>query len=221
MHKAIDKRISEETFKVKRNLDKRSVDIRKEFESDLDELTNKLLSLSDHLESSHQSQNGNGDGRDHISPESSGETVSCKVNSLFKDGLQLKGFEVHLAERKRLFNESKPGVFIAKMKSMEDKKKVLTKAFLRDNRRYQNVFIYSDQRREERLMSANFRPLISAFKIGVRGMRIISDQNRPDFESMEDDQLRPIYISTIQEEYLCSLFTSFELVQTGRCTDVL
>ena len=92
-----------------------------------------------------------------------------------------------------MFNESKPGVVIAKMKSMEDKKKVLTKAFLRDNRRYQNVYIYSDQRREERLMSANFRALISAFKSGVRRMRIISDQNRPDFESMEDDQLRPIY----------------------------
>ena len=92
---------------MKRNLDKRLVDIRKEFESDLDELTNKLLSLSDHLESSHQSQNGNGDVRNNIKhnivlcglPESSGETVSGKVNSLFKDGLKLKGFKVHLVER--------------------------------------------------------------------------------------------------------------------------
>ena len=99
MHKAIDKRISEATFKTKRNLDKRLVDMRKEFKSDVDELTKKLQSLSNHLESSHKSQNGNGDGRDHIKhnivlhglPESSGENVSSKVNSLFKDGLKLKG----------------------------------------------------------------------------------------------------------------------------------
>ena len=143
-----------------------------------------------------------GDGKNHIKhnivlrglPETSGENVSCEVNSLFKDGLKLKDIEVHLGERKCSFNESRPGVVIAKMKSMDDKKKVMTKkATLKDNRRYQNVYIYSDQTREERLMSANFRSLISVYKSGdnnvrVRGTRIISDQNRTDLESVENDQ---------------------------------
>ena len=175
MHKAVDKRISDETVKVKRDLDNRLADIRKEFESDVDELTEKFQSLSNHFESSQQSQNGNRDERNHTKhnivlcglPETSGENVSCKVNSLFKDGLKLKDIEVHSAERKRSFNESRPGVVFVKMKSMDDKKKVMTKkASLKDNRRYQNVYIYSDQTREERLMSANFRSLISAYKSG-------------------------------------------------------
>ena len=178
------------------------------------ELTEKFQSLSNHFESSQQSQNGNGDGRNHIKhnivlhglPETSGENVSCKVNSLFKDGLKLKDIEVHSAERKRSFNESRPGVGIAKMKSMDDKKKVMTKkASLKDNRRYQNVYIYSDQTREERLMSANFCSLISAYKssdnnIRVSGTRIITDQNWTDFESMEDDQPRPSYQHSRRQE---------------------
>ena len=214
MHKAVDKRISDETVKVKRDLDNRLADMRKEFESDVDELTEKFQSLSNHFESSQQSQNGNGDERNHIKhnivlrglPETSGENVSYKVNSIFKYGLKLKDIEVHSAERKRSFNEGRPGVVIAKMKSMDDKKKVMTKkASLKDNRRYQNVYIYSDQTREERLMSANFRSLISAYKSGdnnirVRETRIISDQNRTDFESMEDDQPRPSYQHSRRQE---------------------
>ena len=82
------------------------------------------------------------------------------------------------------------------MKTMDDKKRVLTKkTSLKDSRRYQNVYIYSDQTREERLLSANFRSLVSAYKSGdnnirVRGTRIISEKARSGDDNIEEGPSR-------------------------------
>lgn len=59
------------------------------------------------------------------------------------------------------------------MKSVEDKKTVmLRKASLRDSRRYSSVHINKDQTREERLMSANFRSVIHAYRQGDSNIRV-------------------------------------------------
>ena len=105
----------------------------------------------------------------------------------------MRDIEVHSVKRKQSFNESTPGVVIAKLKSVEDKKRVMArKASLKDNRRFQNIYIHNDQTREERLMSANFRSLLNAYKNGdnnirVRGARIVTDITRTEIENMEVD----------------------------------
>lgn len=72
---------------------------------------------------------------------------------------------------------------------MEDKRKILTsKTTLRTTRRYRDVFIHSDQTKEERLMSANLRSLINAYKAGdsnihLRGSKIVTSNTGPSRES--------------------------------------
>ena len=69
-------------------------------------------------------------------PETHNENLRNKLSSLIKDGLKLRDKEVAAAERKTLYSESLPGVVIATLSSMEDKKNVLSKkSSLKSSRR--------------------------------------------------------------------------------------
>ena len=75
--------------------------------------------------------------------------------------------EVAAAERKTPYSESVPGVVIVTLSSMEDKKNVRSKKLsVKSSRRYKDVFIHSDQSKQEILMSSNLRSLINAYKSG-------------------------------------------------------
>ncbi|KAH3777498.1 hypothetical protein DPMN_178945 [Dreissena polymorpha] len=81
------------------------------------------------------------------------------------------------AERKKSRSESKPGVIIAKMKSFEDKRKVMfEKKSLKNHSIYSNVFIQHDQAQADRVLANNFRAILGAIKshgLTVRGSRIV------------------------------------------------
>ena len=65
------------------------------------------------------------------------------MNTLIKDGLKLRDVEVKAAERKKSYNEDIPGVVIAKLQSVEDKRKILaSKSGLRHSRVYKDIYIY-------------------------------------------------------------------------------
>lgn len=187
MTKVIDKRISSESVKLKKDMENKVHDIRKEFEADLDEISEKVANLS--------SQRNNDGIRETLSshsdelklnivvrklPETMNENLDNKVNSLIKDGLKLRDIEVRSTERKQSHSANIPGVVVAKLRNIEDKKKIMTaKAILRHDRRYKDIFIHNDQTKEERLMSANLRSLVNAYRSGdsniqIKGSRIVS-----------------------------------------------
>ncbi|KAH3691214.1 hypothetical protein DPMN_193160 [Dreissena polymorpha] len=76
-----------------------------------------------------------------------------------------------------------PGVVIVKFESEADRQAVLNaKAILHSDKQYEQVYILKDKTREERLMAANFRTLVGAYKSGqndiqVKGARIIPGTN--------------------------------------------
>ena len=109
-------------------------------------------------------------------PVTPNENVSNKVNAMFKDALEVAGVSCASAERKIVNSGSKPGVVIAKMRSHEDKRKVmLKKAYLKSNRQHSSVFISHDQSHVDRLMSNNFRTILSAIRnhdLQVKGSRV-------------------------------------------------
>ena len=55
-------------------------------------------------------------------PESTNEDLNNKVNLLIKDGLKIRDINVRSAERKQSFNEYIPGVVVATLGSLDDKK---------------------------------------------------------------------------------------------------
>ena len=115
-------------------------------------------------------------------PVTPNENVSNKVNAMFKDTLKVAGVSCASAERKIVNSGSKPGVVIAKMRSHEDKRKVmLKKANLKSNRQHSSVFISHDQSHADRLMSNNFRTILSAIRnhdLQVKGSRVVKRDHR-------------------------------------------
>jgi len=110
-------------------------------------------------------------------PEGPRENVVNKVNSLIRDGLKVSDVTCASAERKKSPNSSKPGVIIARFKSHDDKRKVMAeKSKLKGHRQFDGVFLHHDQSHADRMMSSNFRTIISALNrsdLSVNGSRVI------------------------------------------------
>ena len=95
-------------------------------------------------------------------PESTGEDVVSKVNSVISEGLKLNGIQVRKAVRKKAFRETDFGVVIATCQTKEEKSEIMsTKATLQKSKRYAKVFIEHDRSKEERLNIANLKTLVS------------------------------------------------------------
>lgn len=83
-----------------------------------------------------------------------------KVNSLIRDGLKLSNVKVIKAERKDSRN-NKPGLIIAKLQSMDDKKAVMkAKSKLKGNRSYSEVYIENDIPADVRFQQNNLRTIL-------------------------------------------------------------
>ena len=96
-------------------------------------------------------------------PESVNENLNNKVNSLLREGLDIRDVSVSSTERKLSRVQSKPGLVIATFKSAEDKRNFLSEeSKLKNSRRYERIFIQHDQTREQRLLNGNFRAVIGA-----------------------------------------------------------
>ena len=133
-------------------------------------------------------------------PESGNERIDSKVNSLFRDGLKINNISVASAERKKSQDDThKPGLIIATLKSISDKKRIMSaKNKLKDHRQYSSVHINHDQSRSERIVADNFRTILSAIKQGdtnlsVRGFRVVrtDSSNRTPWNRRESSSNQP------------------------------
>ena len=110
-------------------------------------------------------------------PESENELIENKVNSVLKDGLRLREVLVESAERKKSFRQDKPGVVIAKLRSIEDKRKVMEKKReLKQSRNYKDIFIENDIPKAQRLMNNNLRNIVKVMgsdSLEFKGSRIV------------------------------------------------
>lgn len=180
----LDKRVTSEMNRIRKEVDKHienvTESIREEVKADLETVNSKIDSLSN------RDTNTVSDITLNIViknlPESENENVSNKVNKFLKDGLKLKDVTCDHADRKISKSASKPGVIIAKLKSNDDKRKVMaSKASLKSHTQYSKVFVDHDQSVSDRVLASNFRCILNAMKcqnLVVRGSRVINLDSR-------------------------------------------
>ncbi|VDH94852.1 Hypothetical predicted protein [Mytilus galloprovincialis] len=103
-----------------------------------------------------------------------------KVNSLIRDGLKLSNIKFLKAERK-VSRDSKPGLIIAKVQSLEDKKSIMkAKSKLKGNKSFSSVYIENDIPWEVRSQQNNLRTILKEIgksdKYRVVGSKIVRNQ---------------------------------------------
>ena len=151
----IDKRITSEIVKLRKDIDSQVSDIRSEIESDMDALSDRVEEIASNFVRS-QAPTAPASTNEDIKlnivirklPETVNENVESKVNALIKDGLKLRDIDVATAERKKTHNENVPGVVKARLSNRKEMKRILENiASLNNDRRYRDVFIHNDQSR--------------------------------------------------------------------------
>ena len=118
-------------------------------------------------------------------PEADNERIDFKNNAQFRDGLEFNYVSVAYAERKKKSQEGshKPGLIVATLKSISDKKLIISaKNNLNDHRQYSAVYINHDKSRSERKVADNIRTTLSAIKQGdtilsLRGVKVVRTDN--------------------------------------------
>ena len=180
MAQIMDKRFNSEMRKLQKEIDTRVGDIRADLQSDVRELAAKVDSVSESVNSGERASDVVLNIVIRDLPEREGENTLAKVNNLLKDNLKLRDVVACSADRKSSPN-AKPGVVVATLESVEDKKKVLKAKSLLRNTSMSKVFIHPDQSRSERLQHANLRALVDAINgggrdISVRGNRVVRER---------------------------------------------
>ncbi|KAH3887786.1 hypothetical protein DPMN_011808 [Dreissena polymorpha] len=196
----LDKRISSEVSRIRKDVDSKLTEIRSEIKadlkSDLDEMSVRMDSLA---EACKTEENIDLNVVIRNLPESQGENIEHKVSALFREGLKLPNVHVSSVTPKQSAdngNGNKNGVVIVKFQTAEDKKMVMTnKKDLFKSRQYVNVYINHDQLKNERLMANNFRTLLAALRqndnrIGMRGSRVVIMNNYDSRQDGFSDSMR-------------------------------
>lgn len=177
----LDKRVTTEMNRIRKDVDERMSDIK---ESICDEFKAEIVLVNTKIESLSNSATVNNSDNDitlniviRDLPETENENTAIKVNKLIKDGLKVHGVTCKSADRKNSRSSSKPGLVIAKMRSHEDKRKVMSnKSKLLDHQQYSGVFVQHDQSQADRVMANNFRTILQSLKgsnLTVRGSRVV------------------------------------------------
>ena len=176
----IDKRVNIEMNKIRMCVEEQissvKSDIAAEFRTDFEEVNDKIQRVTVKMAEAGGTDNHalNIVVRDLAEHEN--ENVLNKVNKLIKDGLKISDVVCESAVRKGQ-NAQKSRVVIARFKSFEDKRKIMTqKKKLKDNLQYRDVFIHHDQPLAERVMADNFRTVLNALKqhgLAMRGSRVV------------------------------------------------
>ncbi|KAH3701002.1 hypothetical protein DPMN_075985 [Dreissena polymorpha] len=123
-------------------------------------------------------------------PEHSGENLRTKINNMFRDQLKLSGVQVHSAIRKTSTN-SRPGVIITTLETIEDKEEVLKAKSLLRNSSLSNDYIHPDQSHSERMWNSNLRAVVNAVNrgdgcIAFRGGRVVRSINANERHQTSD-----------------------------------
>ncbi len=104
--------------------------------------------------------------------------------------MKLKEITVNNAERKKLFKQDTPGVVIATLQSVENKKCVMAnKSKLRGTRNFMKVMVYEDKTFQQRKYESNLRPIINTVakdKLVLRGGSV-QNKERLDIRGQSAD----------------------------------
>ena len=183
----LDKRVNSEMNKIRADFDSRLEDfkesLRAEVAADLDDIRTEVKSRDSGSQNSHSERDISLNIVIRNLPESHNENIKNKVNSLLRDGLRLSDVSVDEAERKQSHTDTIPGVVIARMKSKQDKTRVMKeKRRLKESRQFAKVFIHHDMHPSQRSVSSNFRRIVHAMKsnasnLSMRGSRILYDRD--------------------------------------------
>lgn len=179
MAQIIDKRLTSEVNRMRKDVDGRLGDIRAEITSDLEEINKNIGALQETATTKDRSDVSlNIVIRDL--PEHEGENLLLKVNNLFKDKLKLQSIEAHSVERKTS-NSARPGIVIVTLETLQDKQKILKAKNLLRETNLNKVFIHPDQSHSERLLNSNIRAIVEAVNSGdrsinVRGGRVVTSR---------------------------------------------
>lgn len=209
----LDKRVNTELNRIKKDVENRLDDfkssLREELASDLADINAKLNAVSAVTSAPAPAPLPAQPDRSlnvviRGLPATNNENVKAKVNALFKDGLRLSDVNCTTAERKRAYNDSRPGVVIASFNSHDDKRRVmLKKKNLSGCRQFDKVFIDHDLSQHDRILSNNFRTILHALReqnLTVRGTRVVQINHnardgshsgeRRQFERRDRDSVR-------------------------------
>ena len=185
--KTVDKRITTEMTKMRKDIDSKVQSVKDEFMADLNNMAEDINELSTQIQNNSAETRTTEASEKQLAlniavrnvGEKPRENVKNEVNKIIKDGIGIFDVEVSSAER-RVSAENKPGVIFATFKSIEDKKKVMEKKKnLKTKQIFSNIFIHHDQSRDQRKNSKNLRVLVDAIKTGktdklsVRGTAIV------------------------------------------------
>ncbi len=92
-------------------------------------------------------------------PESQNEDVKNRVQGLLKDGVKLKSITVNNAKRKKSFKQDTPGVVIATLQSVENRKCVMANTSkLRGTKNVMNMMVYEDKTFQQESMNQICQP---------------------------------------------------------------
>ena len=123
----LDKRVNSEMNKIRAHFDSRLEDFKESLRADLDDIRTEVKSRDSGSQNSHSERDISLNIVIRNLPESHNENVKNKVNLLLRDGLRLSDVSVDEAERKQSHTDTIPGVVIARMKSKQDKTRVMNR----------------------------------------------------------------------------------------------
>ena len=129
MSQILDKRVNSEMNKIRADFDSRlenfKESLRAEVAADLNDIRTEVKSRDSGSQNSHSERDISLNIVIRNLPESHNENIKNKVNSLLRDGLRLSDVSVDETERKQSHTDTIPGVVIARMKSKQDKTRVM------------------------------------------------------------------------------------------------
>ncbi|WAR08689.1 LOW QUALITY PROTEIN: hypothetical protein MAR_018647 [Mya arenaria] len=189
----LDKRINSELNRIRRDVDDR-MDVFKEtmrvdVSEEITELKAKVDSLADNRPAS-----GNDIFR-NIIIRGLAEIQNENTSKHAKDILKLHGITCESAEHKTSTNQFNPAIIVARVRSIEDKRKVmLKKPELQRNPHFNKVFIDHDLSYADRFMSRHFRAVLKALNnqgLTMKGSRVIRSRDGSVDISSRDGLQRP------------------------------
>ena len=174
--KGFEKDMRKDMDKLKRNIDRTEMDIKRVIQTTIPTVQEKLGDETDNLTeriASLENRNKENDRlaeRDSIDrnrrvvirnlEERENENIRERVNNII-DYLNVKDVKIEAAERKTNSYNSKPGVVLVSFYTYDDKEKVMKKKKdLRGSSRYQNVYIENDVPEHQRKLKNNLRTMV-------------------------------------------------------------
>ncbi|WAR28909.1 hypothetical protein MAR_014613, partial [Mya arenaria] len=178
--KVFDKRMSSEMSRMRKDMDNKIGDLRKEISSEMEGLNGKMEEIAKTPPNNSNTEDIKFNIVIRNLPFNESEDIDRKLSDLLRNGLKIQDSRWN---GKKALSDSTPGVVVAKCNSLEDKNRILTaKNQLGKTLFYKKVFIHSDQTKEERQLASNMRLIMNTINNGhsnlrVQGTRVVNNRN--------------------------------------------